>query len=879
MKYTLLLLVLFTGSVAFAQRAQLKAEHAISLLHNDFKNSDISFNIQQATELFGLPEQTALVPDRAETDALGYVHYRCHQILYNIPVVNSMFIIHTKKGQLYATSGSIILDTRSLPARQQNKRIGNATAISRAIAASQAKRFAWQDAAMEQALKKQQHNSNATYYPRPALVYYNPGKGLDISSLRLCYQVDIYAIDKLQRTYFYIDASTGEILGKNERLHLADATGTAKTAYSATQTIHSAQAARNVFLLRDSSKNAAIITLHGETDSLGLNYTSRSRNWELTGVGQAALDAHYGVTQTYLFYQQNFGRNSYDNQGTALTSYVNNTQYTDNAFWDGTSMNFCKRSNGNTGGVTGIDVCGHELTHGVTQETCNLVYSYESGAINESLSDIMGKAVQFWSKPADSSWVLSNDMAWELRDLSNPGRLSQPDTYKGAFWITSSFDLGGVHTNSGVGNFMFYLMVHGGTGINDNGDAYDVKSIGLTKAMQIIYRSQVLYLTPTSQYYDWRIACISAATDLYGSASAEVSQVKNAFYAVGVGPDANGCDAPYQLQTTDTTRNAVILRWSPTAGIGYNIQYKLATSGNFTSITNVRDTFYHLTGLKPGLSYDWKVQSNCDSEHNGLWSVQAAFATLARRGSIAYCTSTGSFTSGEYIQSISLNGFTNRSGDNKGYGNYTNKNIKLLQNNVYNLSVTAAIPGTNYQEPWSAYIDYNADGDFSDAGELIGTVTTLGTSPGTLTFKVPENADAGSTRMRIQLNAPASSPCGTFIYGEVEDYGIKIDRDSAKTITFDKQHITNPAGLAVSPNPVTGSTVNASFRLPETGSVTIRINTLSGQTLLMQTQSALRSGINYVTIGGLHKIGNGTYFVILEQKSVVIGRTQLFIHH
>ena len=878
MKYLLSLLFLTAGLSVFAQQPRLRSKNDVSLLYNDFESQHIPFQLSQAAALFGLPAHTALVTDRVEADPLGYVHYRFHQTLYGIPVVNSMFIVHTKNGSLYSTGGSVIVDTKLLSPVQKTGIISAATAVARAVTASRAKKLAWQDAAMEQALRKQTGNPAATYFPRPRLVYFSPGEGIDVAALRLCYQVDIYSIDTLRRTFFYIDAASGKVIGKKERLHFTDATGTANTAYSGVQTIHSAKAAEQVFLLRDSSNSTAVITLHGESDSLGLDYTSRSKNWVLPGVAQAALDAHYGVTQTNLFYLQNFGRNSYDNKGTALTSYVNNPKYTDNAFWDGTAMNFCKRSNGNAGGVTGIDVCGHELTHGVTQETCDLVYSYESGAINESLSDIMGKSVQFWAKPADSSWVLSNDMAWELRDLSNPSRLSQPDTYKGAFWISSSFDLGGVHTNSGVGNFMFYLLAHGGTGINDNGDAYDVKSIGLGKATQIIYRSQAFYLTPTSQYYDWRVACISAATDLYGSASAEVSQVKNAFYAVGIGPDANGCDAPYQLQTTDTTRNAVLLSWRPAPGIGYNVQYKLATSNTFTTIGNVQDTFYRLTRLKPGLSYDWRVQSACDSLHNGLWSAQASFATLARRGTIAYCGSAGSFTSGEYIQRISINGFTNTSGDNKGYGNYTNKTIQLTQNNTYNLGVTAAIPGTNYQEPWSVYIDYNADGDFTDAGELVGTTTTFGTAPGNINFKVPAAAAPGNTRMRIQLNAPASSPCAAFTYGEVEDYSMKITRSSTAVTAVQATSSANLWALRVSPNPVSAGTVNASFTLAAGGHVTIKVTTLTGQVLLLQDAGSLSAGDHRITVNGLGKIGNGTYFVIVEHKGLVTGRTQLFIH-
>jgi len=146
-----------------------------------------------------------------------------------------------------------------------------------------------------------------------------------------------------------------------------------------------------------------------------------------------------------------------------------------------------------------------------------------------------GNLFSFYAKPSDINWQLSNDMGWIIRDMSNPNFVSQPDTYMGQYWYAGTGDNGGVHTNSGVGNFMFYLLSQGGSGTNDNGDSYAVTGIGLDKAQQIIYRTQTVYLTPTSTYNDWKDACISAATDLYGSGGAAVTQVKNAWHAVGVG--------------------------------------------------------------------------------------------------------------------------------------------------------------------------------------------------------------------------------------------------------------------------------------------------------------------------------------------------------
>ena len=205
--------------------------------------------------------------------------------------------------------------------------------------------------------------------------------------------------------------------------------------------------------------------------------------------------------------------------------------------------------------------------------------------MNESMSDIMGKSVQFYTKPTDNSWILSNDMNWEIRSFANPNADGQPDTYKGTYWhsTTSPSDNYGVHTNSGVGNFMFYLLVTGGSGTNDIGNAYSVSGIGLTKADQIIYRTQTVYLTSTSQYADWRTACINAATDLYGAGSNEVIQVENAWYAVGIGTAGGStCSAPAGLAVSAITSTTATFSWSAVTGAGYNVQYRVIGSSTWT---------------------------------------------------------------------------------------------------------------------------------------------------------------------------------------------------------------------------------------------------------------------------------------------------------
>ena len=518
--------------------ARISAGKKVTAQYTKLEAGDrVDFNASKPKAAFGLEPNADLKLINSETDALGQSHYRYMQTYKNIPVENSMLIAHTSGGKLQAISGAVIAKFDGPMVQKSAASVSPSQAIADALAYVHAQKYAWQDQGFEQRIKMRKGN-NASYYPVPQQVWYGGDDQIDPETLRLAYKIDVYTLaPKRDRMFVYIDASTGKVIGRKSEMMNTDATGTAATGYSGTQTIHS-DLSGSSYRLRDLTKGNGVITLHAS--GAHADYTNSTANWALTGADKWALDAHFGVAATWLFYKNNFNRNSVDNAGYALTSWVNDASNTDNADWDGSEMDYGNRSS-NGAGVTGIDVTGHELTHGVTQYTCNLTYAREPGAMNESMSDIMGKSVQFYTKPADNSWILSNDMGWEIRSFANPNADGQPDTYHGTNWVsttpapTQANDESGVHTNSGVGNFMYYLLVTGGSGTNDIGSVYTVNGIGITEAQQILYRTETTYLTSTSQYADWRTACINAATDLYGATSNEVTQVKNAWYAVGIG--------------------------------------------------------------------------------------------------------------------------------------------------------------------------------------------------------------------------------------------------------------------------------------------------------------------------------------------------------
>ena len=274
--------------------------------------------------------------------------------------------------------------------------------------------------------------------------------------------------------------------------------------------------------------------------------------WELPGIlvreeGQPATgdpdtDAAYDyVGDTYDYFLTRHGRDSYDGAGAPLISTVNFCPYYppafcpyENAFWDGEQMVYGQ------GFSRADDVTGHELTHAVTDWSARLFYYMQSGALNESFSDIFGEVVDLTNGAGNDDpavrWQLGEDLPiGAIRNMMNPkaygdpGKVSDPELK----CQDPRSDGGGVHSNSGIPNHAFALMADGG--------AYNGKSvagIGLAKAASIQYRVLTEYLVSASGFVDAYHALQQACTDLVGIdgiTSADCDQVENALDAVEMG--------------------------------------------------------------------------------------------------------------------------------------------------------------------------------------------------------------------------------------------------------------------------------------------------------------------------------------------------------
>jgi YVTN family beta-propeller protein len=286
----------------------------------------------------------------------------------------------------------------------------------------------------------------------------------------------------------------------------------------------------------------------GNTQNLPGNPVCDESNPTCVGGDADAVAAHLYAGDTYDFYASNYGRDSLDNAGLTLTSTVHYGPIGFlNAFWNSAQMVY------GDGFSQADDIVGHELTHGVTQYTSGLFYYYQSGAINESLSDVFGELIDqsngHGNDTPEVRWLIGEDIPGigAIRNMKDPTAFNDPDRMTSAFYTRDDADNGGVHRNSGVNNKAAYLMVDGGT---FNGQT--VAALGALKVGKIYYEVQTHLLTSGSDYGDLSDALYQGCTNLVGTSAitaADCQQVRNATLAVemnlepvpGFNPDAPVC--------------------------------------------------------------------------------------------------------------------------------------------------------------------------------------------------------------------------------------------------------------------------------------------------------------------------------------------------
>ena len=447
-------------------------------------------SLQGIASVFRL-QANDMVFKRSNRDAQGNLHSRYGQTKNGLPVFDGELVVHQDAAGNVTATNSSARDGEVVPAKA---RIAPEAALRAALASTEGRQLGVDGDARLGYLRGADERLKLVYLATVT------GEGRDLPI----------------RDQVFVNALDGSIVSRASQIH--------------------------------SAKNRAVYS--------GNNTSSLPGTLKRSETGAATNDTHVDdnhkhLGTTYDCYSQNFGRDSYNGAGAQLKSTVHHQNGYTNAFWNGSQMVYGD-SNGTQSAPLGksLDVTVHELTHAVTSSESNLVYSNESGALNEGMSDIFAAYCESWTlgwaTPA-SVWMIGDDV-WTpntagdaLRYMANPTQDgSSTDYYPTRYTGTS--DSGGVHWNSGIANLAFKLLSTGGThprGVTTTA----VTGIGIQKAGAVFYKANVDYMQASTTFAQAKTYMEQAATAL-GYTTAEVASVSAAWTAVGVGgstqPPAGG---------------------------------------------------------------------------------------------------------------------------------------------------------------------------------------------------------------------------------------------------------------------------------------------------------------------------------------------------
>ncbi len=560
-----------------------------------------------------------------ETDKKQITHIRVQQTLAGKPIYGQDMILHVDRGSLRDLNG--FAWTGQLPSKLPAP-VPAEQALGAAKTFLASKQVSFQPWAMMPGLNHPQDKADLTWYPQN-------GK------LVLAYEIEMHP-NMMDHWTVFIDASTLEVLKSFSELcsiaplqlydnyaciEVNDNTSTTLDAENmdmpvvmdgptvvtdqdlknTNRTVNGYLVGSNFFMI-DASRTGmykgnqsvmpnepvgVIWTLDAQNTSPQqssfevVHVSNTNNNWK-----NLEVSAHYNGGEAYEYFRTKFNRNSINGSGGNIISIINvtdeNDNSMDNAFWNGAAMFY---GNGNvafTPLAKGLDVAGHEMSHGVIQNTANLEYVGQSGALNESYADVFGAMID------REDWQMGEDVSnhaffpsGTMRDLSNPNnggnQLGDPgwqpkhmNEYQN-LPNTPEGDNGGVHVNSGIPNKAFFNLA---------------TAIGKDKAEQIYYKALTDYLVKSSQFVDMRNAVEKAATDLHGANSTEVTAVRNAFAAVGIGAgagedyeddiDVNGGD-DFIIATDETQSD---LYWIPPGNPGQFVKMDVPSPISRPSFTD-----------------------------------------------------------------------------------------------------------------------------------------------------------------------------------------------------------------------------------------------------------------------------------------------------
>ena len=451
-------------------------------------------------------------------------HAKYHQYYRGQRVLNGTVIFHAEAGRLYATSGVLQATAGQILSGKLTDREAETLAELHIM-----------DAALREGLA-------LTEVPRPTghrRVIANTGfpsdHGVPVPVIAYTYRAETTTLPVDREVL--VDATTGHVIATLGNVHADRAKGSGRGFYETSLSFLTDSIAPGVFLLQDFTRGKGVIA-HDLARGRTVPRDGNNR-WTNGSEGQRAMLDGYVATQSYHdMLHERFGRHGIDNEGRELIINMNRPSFV-NAYWNGSEVTIGNGNCDRYSPLTTYEIVSHEFTHGLTQYTSGLIYQNEPGALNESISDIFGKALEYYYDRSNFNWdigraIRRNDGVKVIRSMANPNRRRHPAYYRGKHWFEGSDDSGGVHYNSGVLNHWFYLLTKGKSGTNEVGAEYDVAGIGMTNALNLVFLLQTAYLTESSGYAACYEYSLSAAEDLWGRSDGRYASVVEAWKAVGL---------------------------------------------------------------------------------------------------------------------------------------------------------------------------------------------------------------------------------------------------------------------------------------------------------------------------------------------------------
>lgn len=461
---------------------------------------------------------------KSKNDRSSNTHTKYKQTINHLRVNNATIVLHSKNGIIKKKSGHDYSASRITNSHLMDEKM-----------ASQSAKTQFKDYIKENFSDKINDSDISLLKIEKTYSDKNYPDFTDI--LIPTYNVEMEHLGKNIHVEMIIDAMTGLLLFTEQKIKHQNVPGKGVSNYYGNVDINLDSISPNKIVFQDNTRDATI-TVNDfytnevvETNQSTVDFNDPWKN--------AAIDVLFGTGKFYDFMKEKFDLKSLDDNNIPLVANVGKLLY-NNAYWNGKSTNYGSGDCQDYSPFTSIDIVGHEFAHGITDYSSDLIYQGESGALNESFSDIIGKALEKWAFPENFSWVMGEPIfrgASPFRTMNAPFQHNHPSVYKGENWEDLVFLSFGVHTNSAISNLWFTMLCDGKKGANELGWVYDVKPIGMDRALDIVFHTHQSYLSPSSGYFDMFQYSLEAADDLFPGDVVVRNSILEAWKAVGITPE------------------------------------------------------------------------------------------------------------------------------------------------------------------------------------------------------------------------------------------------------------------------------------------------------------------------------------------------------